>query len=96
MISLVIAAGLSQEPTFSLMLTPEEQGLIKPNKGLTLNAILYQSEDLWTVWINGNRYQPGDQVDDFFIHRVGQHEVEIVVGEDLITLEIGKTHSLTR
>ena len=89
MILLILSASLAQEPIFSMMLSPEERGVINPVGSLVVNAILYESDELWSVWINGKRYKPEDVPTGFFIRRVTEQEVELDLEGEIITLAVG-------
>ena len=96
--------GRIQCAASSLFLTVQEQKDLKkienkhkktPSRSLKLNALLYQNEQAWTIWINGRPIACGERThNDWSIVTVGPRSVYVRLktahGIDHKTLIVGK------
>lgn len=86
------AIGAIPESSDSAQLdTLERGGGAKPR----LDGIVYYQEDNWCVWLNGQRFSPGQQPAKYKIIKVSPDKVEIISTDDIneaqpITLRLGQ------
>lgn len=71
-----------------------KQAPLKETKGtkLRLDGIVFNGQDDWSIWLNGQRFSNGEHPDHYKIVKVGHNRVEILASdqEKAIILSLGQ------